>query len=65
MPVGAVAGEARDFEPQDDPDLAERNLADELLEAVTPGGIRARLSEVAVDDVDALGWPAEGDGAIA
>jgi len=29
-PVGAVAGEPRDFEPQDDPDRAERNLADEL-----------------------------------
>ena len=65
MPIGRVAGEARDFQAHDDAGLAERHLADELLEAVARGRARAGLAEVAVDDVDALGRPARGDRAVA
>ena len=35
---------SRDFEPQDDPDLAERDFADEPLEAVAPGRVRGIAS---------------------
>ena len=31
---------SRDFAPQDDPDLAERDFVDEPLEAVAPGRVR-------------------------
>ena len=34
VPVGRVAGKTRDFQAHDDAGLAERHLADELLEAV-------------------------------
>ena len=39
VPVGVVARQARDLKPQDDPGMAERNLADQVLEAVAVLGM--------------------------
>ena len=64
MPIGRVARQAGDLEAHDDAGLAERDFADEFLEAVARGGAGSGLAEVAVDDVDALGRPACGDRAI-
>jgi hypothetical protein len=41
VPVGVVARQARDLEPEDDPGMAECNLADQVLEAVAVLGMGA------------------------
>ena len=65
MPVGAVARQARDFQPQDDPRPAQTHLRDEFLKPFPVGGVRPRLTQVAVDHVDALHRPAQRHGPLA
>jgi hypothetical protein len=65
VPVGGVAGEARDLEAEDDAGVAEPDLGDERLEGLAIGAGGPGESEVAVDDDDALVGPAERDGALA
>ena len=50
--------------PHDNAGLAERDLADELLEAVTCRRIGSGLSEIAIDDMDVFDQPAGSNSAI-
>ena len=59
VPVGAGAGEARDLQPEDGPDLAEADLGDEPLEAAALFGGGPRLPEVLVDDGHPVLRPAQ------
>lgn len=64
IPVGVIAGEARDFQAQDDADVGQRDLGGQTIE---PGSIdfaRSGTSKVLVDDDDARTRPAEGEGPI-
>ena len=64
MPIGRVAGEPRDFQAHDDAGLAECHFADEFLEAVARRRARSGLAEIAIDDMNLLGWPAGSDCAV-
>ena len=65
VPVGAVARQPGDFPRQDQTDLAQRDAADQVGEALavrrTPGG----EAEVGVDHLDIALIPAQLDGALA
>ena len=65
VPIGVVAGEAGDLEPEHDPGPADPDLPDEALEALAVGGGGARAALVLVDHDDLLGRPAERDRALA
>ena len=64
VPVGVVAGEAGDLDPEDDPHLPETDVGDESLEALPGGRLGARTTEVLVDDDDLARLPAEIHGAV-
>lgn len=64
VPVGGVAGQARDLQPHDDAGLGERYFADQFLEAVAGNGAGSRFAQIAVDNVDPFGRPTGGNGAI-
>jgi hypothetical protein len=65
VPVGVVAGQPRDFQPEHDAGMPVRHFRHHLLEAVALGRTGAGNAEVAVDDVNALDRPAERHGALA
>lgn len=65
VPIGGVAGEARDFQAHHDARFIQSHFAHELLEAVAVLGTGSGLSQVTVDDVNALQGPAVDDGAFA
>ena len=52
VPVGRVARQARDLQPQHDPGAAHADLGDQLLEALAVHRRGARLAEIGVDDDD-------------
>ena len=65
IPVGAVAREARHVDRQDQPDLAEADATDKLLEAAALRGRRAAQAEIGIDHVDIGFMPSEFAGALA
>src|SRR3954452_2197498 len=64
MPVAVVAREPGGVEADDQPRVAEPDLGDELLEAGSFAAPCAGLTEILVDNVDPLAWPAEPDGTV-
>jgi hypothetical protein len=65
VPVGVVARQPRDLEPEHDPGAAHPDLGDQLLEALAVGRRGAGPALVGVDHDDPLGRPAERDRALA
>src|SRR6266446_1326410 len=59
VPVLVRARQARSFEGEDRTDLAHGHIADQRLEVLAIGRLRAGLTEVAVEDSDLLRAPAE------
>jgi hypothetical protein len=64
VPVGVAPRQPRDLDPEHDPDLAQADIGDELLEAVAAPRARARAAQIAVDHDDLAGVPAERDRAL-
>ena len=64
MPVGAVAGEPRDLDRQDDTNFPERHPGDQVLERLPMINSRAAHAEIAVDHVDISLMPAELAGSV-
>src|SRR6516164_1436341 len=64
VPVGVVAGQARDLQSQHDSDLTEGHFSDHAGKTSTLGKPRARDPEVLVEDLDLIAWPAECHGAF-
>ncbi len=64
VPVGRAARQAADLKAEHDPDLAQPDRRHQALEARAIG-VRAGLTEIAVDHHDLLEGPAQGDGALA
>src|SRR5689334_13511471 len=64
MPIAIVARQPGGIEAEHQPGIAEPDLSDQPLEAVSLGARRPRLAEILVDDADPLAWPAETDSAI-
>ncbi len=64
MPIGRIARETRNLQPQHDAGASEADFGHEALKAFA---IRrgARLTQIGVDDVHALDWPAERHRALA
>ena len=54
VPVGRVARQARDFEPEHDSGASHPDLGDQLLESFAVRGRGARLAEIGIDDDDPL-----------
>src|SRR5262249_52341543 len=59
VPVGVVPGQARDLETHHDPRASHPHVGDQALKSLAPGGGRARLALVAVDDDDLVVGPTE------
>ena len=59
MPIGVVAREARDLEPEHEADMGERDFGGEAGEARSRDKAGAGEPEVLIDDDDAIGGPAE------
>lgn len=57
MPILVRAGQARGFQREDRGDLFHRHIADQRLEVLAPGGVRAGLAEIPVEDGDPLRPP--------
>ena len=53
IPVAVVAGEARDLEPEHDPDVTEGDLGGQASEAAAVAGTGTRETEILIDDHDA------------
>src|SRR4051794_40658602 len=64
MPIAVVARQPRGIEAEHQPGIAQPDLGNQPLEAVSLGARRPRLAEILVDDTDALARPAEPDGAV-
>jgi RNA-directed DNA polymerase len=64
IPVRAVARQARDAVGEDDANLAECHARDEILEPAPALGRAAGLSQIGVNDLNGLGWPAALGGAL-
>ena len=65
VPVGRVARQPRDLQPQHDPGAAQPDLGHQPLKAGAVHRRGPRLAEIRVDHDDALPRPAEGHGALA
>jgi len=65
IPVRAVPREPGDLVAEDDPDLAERDARDQVLEAAPMLDRGPALAEVGIDDLDVGVGPAEVTGALA
>ena len=59
VPVGTVTSEARNFQPHDDPRLAQSDFGNEPLKAFPFAGGLAALPLIVVDDNDAIFRPAQ------
>ena len=59
MPVGVVARQARDLEPEHEADVGERDFGGQSGEPRSRDKAGAGEPEVLVDDDDAIGGPAE------
>ena len=59
IPVGVVAGEARDLEAEDDADIAQSHLGGEPGKPISGDDAGSRKPEILIDDNDLLGWPTE------
>src|SRR5499427_3708728 len=59
IPFGVVAGQARDFQTQHEPDTSERHLGNEPGKAGAGRGSAARQAEVFINHDDPFGGPAE------
>src|SRR5208283_1758837 len=59
MPIGVVARQARDLEPEHEADAGERDFGGEPGETRSRDKAGAGQPEVLIDDDDAIGGPAE------
>ena len=59
MPIGVVARQARDLEPENEADVGERDFGGEPCEPRSRDKAGAGEPEVLIDDDDAIGGPAE------
>ena len=59
IPVGVVAGQPRHLDAQHDPDLAQPDVGDQLLEPDPPLGLRPGAAQVSVDHHHLVGRPAQ------
>jgi hypothetical protein len=64
MPVPARARQARDLDPEHQPDVTEADLGHQALEARSVEGRGGGAAEIVIDDQDLLGLPAELVGAV-
>jgi hypothetical protein len=60
MPVGGVAGQARDLQSQHDARSSQTDFRDEFLKSFAIGRRSSELPQIAVNHGDLAGWPAEG-----
>ena len=65
VPVGGVACQARDLQPQHDPGAAQPDLGHQALEALAVHCRGPRLAEIRVDDDHLLRGPPQRHGALA
>ena len=65
IPIGAIPGETRHVNGEDQPDLAESDPADKLLEAASLRGGRAAQAKIGIDYIDVGLMPSEFAGALA
>ena len=65
VPVRGVPRQPGNFQPEHDAGLAQAYLRNELLKALSIDSRCAGLSEIAVDDDNALHGPAQGNGMLA
>ena len=65
IPVGVVAGQPRHLDAQHDPDLAQTDVGDQLLEPQPPVGLRTGAAQVGVDHHHLMSGPAQRDRAFA
>ena len=64
MPVAIGAGQSAHLQAEDQPDVVEGDLGQQPLETGPALDRLAALAQVVVDGGDAIGRPAEGDGAV-
>src|SRR5262249_30516354 len=64
VPIGTVASQAGNVVGEDDPYLLEVDARDQLLEARATYGAAPRHAQVSIDDLNAVGFPAEVTGAV-
>ena len=64
VPVGVVAGQPRHLDAQHDPDLAQPDVGDQLLEPEPPIGLRPGAAQVGVDHHHLVRGPAQRDRAF-
>src|SRR5262245_27087268 len=64
MPVAVRAGEPRDVQPKDDPDMRQADVGDEAPKAGAPLSRGARLAQSLIDDQHLGACPAERAGAF-
>lgn len=64
MPVPVIAGQARSVETHHETGVAKADLGNELLETMTVHAASTGFAQILVNHLDALGRPAQTDGAI-
>jgi predicted transcriptional regulator len=64
MPVPVIAGQARSVETHHKTGVTKADLGNELLETVTIHAASTGFAQILVNHLDALGRPAQTDGAI-
>jgi hypothetical protein len=64
VPVPVVAGQTRSVEAEDEAGLAQPDLGDQSLEALTAVAGGARPSQILVDHQHPISRPAKSDGAL-
>jgi hypothetical protein len=64
MPIPIVAGQARGVQADHQAGIAQADLGDQLLEALSIGSPGAGFAEILVDDVDPIPGPAQADGSV-
>jgi hypothetical protein len=65
MPICGVARQARDFQAEHDPGFFQTHFRHQPLKSFAIGRRRGGLTEIAIDDDDALHRPAQGYCALA
>src|SRR3954469_23764473 len=64
MPIAVIARQPGGIQAEHQPGIAQPDLGDQPLEAMSLGTRRPRLAEILVDDKDAIARPAQPDGAV-